>query len=114
MADRLRSTLGVTEFDDAFRLGQSISTEAHLVTVRSALRGQSPVTPDRIGLLAKHYRLTRRETEVYRLLPKRLSDRQIADRLFIEKRTAESHVRHILGKLQVENRWEAAALLDEF
>ena len=45
--------------------------------------------------------LTRREREVLALLSFRQTDQEIADRLAISRRTASSHVAHILEKLAV-------------
>jgi two-component system, NarL family, nitrate/nitrite response regulator NarL len=56
-------------------------------------------------------RLTRREREVLQLVDEGLSNKQIARRLSIEVRTVKNHVHHILEKLQVERRGEAAARL---
>ncbi len=53
--------------------------------------------------------LTRREVEVLQLLADGLTNRQIADRLFISPRTADVHVAHILSKLGASNRLVAAA-----
>jgi DNA-binding CsgD family transcriptional regulator len=53
--------------------------------------------------------LTRREREVLALLSVRQTDQEIADRLTISRRTASSHVAHILEKLAVRNRREAGA-----
>ena len=53
--------------------------------------------------------LTRRETEVLRLLAEGLTNRQIAERLFISPKTAEHHVGRVYSKLDVSTRAQAAA-----
>jgi DNA-binding CsgD family transcriptional regulator/tetratricopeptide (TPR) repeat protein len=54
--------------------------------------------------------LTTREREVLALLAAGRSNRQIAETLFITENTAGVHVSHILGKLDVGSRTEAAAV----
>jgi DNA-binding NarL/FixJ family response regulator len=51
--------------------------------------------------------LTPREGEVLRLLADGLSDKEIAERLYIGSGTARSHVVSILGKLRVHSRLQA-------
>jgi len=53
-------------------------------------------------------KLTRREAEVCGLLSQGLSNKDIARTLFISEATAKVHVRHILEKLGVRTRTEAA------
>ncbi|MFC6066665.1 ATP-binding protein [Streptomyces ochraceiscleroticus] len=57
--------------------------------------------------------LTRREREVAGLVAAGLSNRQIADRLVISKRTVDAHVEHILSKLGFSSRSRIAALVGE-
>jgi predicted ATPase/DNA-binding CsgD family transcriptional regulator len=53
--------------------------------------------------------LTKRELEVAELIENGLSNREIAERLFISKRTADGHVERILAKLGFSSRAQVAA-----
>ena len=55
--------------------------------------------------------MTRREHEVAELIADGLTNRQIADRLVIAERTADTHVQNILAKLGCASRAQIAALL---
>lgn len=52
--------------------------------------------------------LTRREEEVLRLLAQGLSNQRIARDLVVEVTTVKTHITHLLTKLQVESRVQAA------
>jgi ATP/maltotriose-dependent transcriptional regulator MalT len=64
---------------------------------------------DRSGGTASALGLTARESEVLRLVAGGWTNQQIADALFITRKTASVHVSNILGKLEVEHRGAAAA-----
>lgn len=66
----------------------------------------APASPDGLD----RYRLTARERQVFELLVKGLSNREIAAALFISGKTASLHVTHILQKLGVTSRVQAAAI----
>jgi pimeloyl-ACP methyl ester carboxylesterase/DNA-binding CsgD family transcriptional regulator len=69
---------------------------------------QTQPTPAGAGQLG----LTRREHEVLHLVARGLTNRQIADALFISSKTAGVHVSSILSKMGVERRAEAAAVAE--
>ncbi|MDQ8705265.1 LuxR C-terminal-related transcriptional regulator [Streptomyces sp. LHD-70] len=54
--------------------------------------------------------LTAREREIALLVAEGLSNRRIAERLVISKRTVDSHLEHILGKLAYASRTQITAL----
>jgi two-component system, NarL family, nitrate/nitrite response regulator NarL len=88
-------------------------------TVESVSRGEILCSPriaaalfKRAGALANDsraplHRLTRRETEIVGLVARGLSNKQIAQRLFIEVATVKNHLHNIFEKLQVRSRIEA-------
>jgi DNA-binding NarL/FixJ family response regulator len=52
--------------------------------------------------------LTTREIEVLRLLGRGLSNKQIAERLVVARKTVDNHVEHIYTKIGVSNRARAS------
>jgi DNA-binding NarL/FixJ family response regulator len=55
--------------------------------------------------------LTRRELEIARLASTGLTNRQIAERLFVSPRTVEVHLSRVLAKLGVATRSAIATVL---
>jgi two-component system, NarL family, nitrate/nitrite response regulator NarL len=82
----------------------SPSVAAALLRRLSSLARARPV-PDPAGPL------TIREREILELIDEGLSNKQIAQHLRIELSTVKNHVHHILVKLGVDRRTEAAARL---
>jgi DNA-binding CsgD family transcriptional regulator len=92
-----QSALGVFE-----RLGAAGDADASDALLRS-LGAVGRTGPKRVGVL------TRREQEVLRLVGLGLSNPEIAQRLFISRKTAAHHVSSVLAKLGVRNRAGAIA-----
>jgi DNA-binding CsgD family transcriptional regulator/tetratricopeptide (TPR) repeat protein len=57
--------------------------------------------------------LTGAETQVARLVSDGITNREIADRLFLSPHTVNSHLRHIYGKLAINSRAELARMVAE-
>ena len=72
--------------------------------VMAAAAGRGDDDPGDVGLA----RLTPRETEVLRLLGEGLSNRALAERLFVSEKTVKTHVSSILAKLGLTDRTQAA------
>jgi DNA-binding CsgD family transcriptional regulator len=113
--DTVREALGDARFDKAFDEGAAYSLDRALAL---ALRdGEDPGdTQPAVAAAAgpgAHVGLTRREREIAGLIAQGLSNREIAARLVISSRTAESHVGNILGKLGLTSRAQVAARLAE-
>jgi two-component system, NarL family, response regulator LiaR len=58
--------------------------------------------------MASYAQLSEREREVLRLIAEGMSNAMIAAKLVLSEKTVKSHVRNILGKLQVADRTQAA------
>lgn len=99
--DATRSALGDAEFDAAFDDGQAMSADEAIHYAlgddKTAVVGAAPRNP-----------LTGRELEIADLVGDGLTNREIAEKLVISKRTAETHVQHILTKLGFTNRAQIA------
>lgn len=81
----------------------------HKEQVARLLEEMQKMTGSCVVALPSGESLTPRETEVLRLITQGASNRDIAAALVISERTVKSHITHILGKLGVASRTQAAA-----
>jgi DNA-binding NarL/FixJ family response regulator len=82
-----------------------------LRAIREVHGGGRYVDPTVAGVLASrvsHRALTNRELEVLRMVAKGLGNKEIAASLSIAEVTVKLHVSHVLEKLNVRDRTEAA------
>jgi DNA-binding CsgD family transcriptional regulator len=77
---------------------------------RITLVAAEPVAASTTRSVGEDLGLTPREVEVLGQLAKGRTDRQIAEELFISKKTASVHVSNLLRKLDAANRIEAAEI----
>lgn len=106
--ERIRAVIGDTAFDASFAVGAAYSFEqAVALALGEDAGGGQAAKPGRTG------QLTRREHEIAVLVGDGLSNREIAGRLVISQRTAETHVEHILSKLGFSSRTQVARWVAE-
>jgi len=102
--------------DVAVRLGAApLRRELERLARRGRVRLEPPSEPahpaeTEAPSAARSLGLTRREEEVLALVAAGRTNRQVAEALFISEKTASIHVSHILAKLGVGGRVEAAAV----
>ncbi len=106
-----RGALGEAAFMAAWEAGQSVSWADAIADALAVLeRGRVAPPERRRDQPSAAFALTRREREVLAFLCRRLTDAEIAERLFISPRTVMTHVSRIIDKLGAANRRDAAAI----
>jgi DNA-binding CsgD family transcriptional regulator len=108
-----RSRLDEQTWEAEFAEGHSMAFEE---AVEYAFSGNDPTAPqasDRPVARERQPHLTPREEEVVALVMQGLTNRQIATKLSISKRTAANHVARILKKLGLSSRTQIRALVVE-
>ncbi|KOR89790.1 response regulator [Paenibacillus solani] len=109
---------------------KDIEPEDLVTAIRRVHQGQVELHPDAAGLLMTHVtttegadeapepgghdetmlldKLTRREQEVLQLIASGMNNREISEALYITEKTVKTHVSHLLDKLGVADRTQAA------
>jgi DNA-binding NarL/FixJ family response regulator len=99
------------ELTSGYRLARNLAARPMAATMAEILRkmgkaveeqrdSKSPARSDRAGL-------TRRQLEVAQLLAAGLTNKEIAEKLFLSHRTVDMHVANILNRLDCRSRTEA-------
>lgn len=100
---------------------KEISIEEVADAIRAVAAGQSLISPPMASKLLSEFnnlakaaaakvtapKLSDRELQVLKLVAQGMSNREVAEQLFISENTVKNHVRNILEKLQLHSRMEA-------
>ncbi len=102
---------------------KEISVEEVAGAIHAVVQGQSLISPSMASKLLNEFNslarqaaekeelpapvLTARELEVLKLVARGMSNRDVADQLYISENTVKNHVRNILEKLHLHSRMEA-------
>jgi len=109
---RAREILGQHAFDAAFEQGQRLTVDDALAYALGEQPTAAPAS-SASSTARELLRLTRREREVAALVAKGMSNKDIAATLVISQRTAETHIEHLLSKLDFTSRTQIATWMTE-
>jgi DNA-binding NarL/FixJ family response regulator len=95
------------------------AVEEVVAAVRAAHAGEAPISPELLARLLPQMRrasgravfdLTRRETQILRLLAEGLSNEAVADELELAVGTVRTHIQHVIKKVGARSKLEALAI----
>ena len=107
-AGRARRALGAATFDREFKHGQALTLDDLVAT---ALGEGAAAVVEGAAVPTWGANLTAREREIAEMVATGKTNREIAAKLVIAPRTVDTHVQHILTKLDFTSRSQVAALL---
>jgi DNA-binding CsgD family transcriptional regulator/tetratricopeptide (TPR) repeat protein len=103
--------LAIERHAEAYRLARQLAARPLAGRAAAAVEELGESVEQRLGRAAADgdgSPLSRRETEVVRLVAEGRTNREIAEELFLSPRTVDMHVRNILAKLDCRSRVEAS------
>lgn len=107
--EAVQAALGAHQFDALSAAGRAQPLDEVLAVGLATDVSGSPTGPGDRSRSPKWGPLTAREREVLELIATGLSNREIAEAMGIGRRTAETHVEHVLRKVGAANRAQLAA-----
>jgi DNA-binding NarL/FixJ family response regulator len=96
------------DYDEMLAALRAVADGELLVDPKTLLRSLRGISENAAGSRDLIEPLTDREQEVLRLVATGISNRDIASVLFVAESTVKTHVEHIIGKLWVSDRVQAA------
>jgi DNA-binding NarL/FixJ family response regulator len=110
--ERTRAVAALREAERALdecgslRVRDEMRRELRQLGARAEVRGPAGADDSGVGSL------TKRELEIAELITDRLTNPQIAERLFLSKKTIETHIRNLFVKLGASSRVEVARIIE--
>ena len=102
--------IGQKAYDEAYARGRAMTIDEG---VAFAVEDKPPAKPTPPVKSAPDPELTNRQLEIARLIAEDLTNRQIAERLFLSERTVETHITNILNKLGLNSRIQLSRWIAE-
>ena len=110
----LMLTEGATQREIARKYSLSIDEVKKSVNAIREKVVRSSDADQTIAAVAHEYKLTRRETDMLRLLRSSATIDEISSTLFLSEETVRGHVRNLLKKLSLENRADVPEWLEQY
>jgi DNA-binding NarL/FixJ family response regulator len=102
---------GIGHLRTAYRQARNLGARPLASRMAAGLEELDAVTEEQrtpeAGERASHAGLTHRQMEIARLIADGMTNKQIADKLYVSPRTVEMHVANLLDRLDCRNRSEA-------
>ncbi|WP_066250335.1 response regulator [Neobacillus drentensis] len=121
VSDHIEDLFTAIQYGAQGYLLKNMDPDDWLQYLRSIIEGSNTVAKDLAGKLLYQFRerdlqnapsissLTPREKEILLLVSKGLTNKQIANQLFISENTVKNHMKNLLEKLNLENRVQLAS-----
>jgi predicted ATPase/DNA-binding CsgD family transcriptional regulator len=105
----VRLGMGEEEWEEAWRKGRAMTLDEAVSYALEETDSLTTFAPEKHSASQALVVLSRREEEVASMVAQGLTNRQIAQELFLSERTIENHVSKILRKLDLTSRTEIAS-----
>ncbi|MCM2532973.1 response regulator transcription factor [Neobacillus pocheonensis] len=121
VSDHIEDLFTAIQYGAQGYLLKTMDPDDWLQYLRSIVEGSDSVARDLAGKLLYQFRerdiqntpaigsLTPREKEILHLVSKGLTNKQLAEHLFIAENTVKNHIKNLLQKLNLENRVQLAS-----
>jgi two-component system nitrate/nitrite response regulator NarL len=121
VSDHIEDLFTAIQYGAQGYLLKNMDPDDWLQYLRSIIEGSNTAAKDLAGKLLYQFRerdlqntpsissLTPREKEILLLVSKGLTNKQIAEQLFISENTVKNHMKNLLEKLNLENRVQLAS-----
>ena len=108
-----RDALGEARFDLLWNAGRSLTPEQALAEVGQTAQRRLEMDAPSSPVNALPSGLSMREVEVIKLVSAGMTNAQVAERLFLSRRTVDAHLRRIYDKLDLSSRTEIVRFAHE-